>query len=124
MSEELSLDQRIQLLAATDDVRLEFSVKSVKEHQSVWSLSNEEGFVMVETDDGDCVMVWPDADFAAQWAVEEWDDCEPVEISFETFTTLWLPSLEKDNVTLAVFPNIEDEGKLTTAAEMKELLGI
>ncbi|RDL43980.1 DUF2750 domain-containing protein [Marinomonas piezotolerans] len=124
MSEELSLDQRIQLLAATDDVRLEFFVKSVKEHQSVWSLSNEEGFVMVETDDGDCVMVWPDADFAAQWAVEEWDDCEPVEISFETFTTLWLPSLEKDNITLAVFPNIEDEGKLTTAAEMKELLGI
>lgn len=124
MSEELSLDQRIQLLAATDDVRLEFFVNSVKEHQSVWSLSNEEGFVMVETDDGDCVMVWPDADFAAQWAVEEWDDCEPVEISFETFTTLWLPSLEKDNITLAVFPNIEDEGKLTTAAEMKELLGI
>ena len=124
MSEELSLDQRIQLLAATDDVRLEFFVNSVKEHQSVWSLSNEEGFVMVETDDGDCVMVWPDADFAAQWAVEEWDDCEPVEISFETFTTLWLPSLEKDHVTLAVFPNIEDEGKLTTAAEMKELLGI
>lgn len=124
MSEELSLDQRIQLLASPDDVRLEYFAKTVKTSQKVWSLSNEEGFVMVETDEGDCVMVWPDADFAAQWAIDEWDDCEPVEVSYETFTTMWLPSLEKDNITLAVFPNIEDEGKLTSAADMKALLGV
>ncbi|MBJ7551267.1 DUF2750 domain-containing protein [Marinomonas ostreistagni] len=123
MSEELSLDQRIQLLASTDDVRLEYFVKTVKEHKTVWSLSNEEGFVMVETDDGDCVMVWPDADFAAQWAIDEWDDCEPVEVSLETFQSMWLPSLEKDNITLAVFPNIDDEGKLTSAEQLKALLG-
>ncbi|SBS26662.1 hypothetical protein MAQ5080_00582 [Marinomonas aquimarina] len=122
MSEELSLDQRIQLLASPDDVRLEYFVDSVKQHKVVWSLSNEEGFVMVETDEGDCVMVWPDADFAAQWAVEEWDDCEPVEVSLETFQTMWLPSLEQDNITLAVFPNIDDEGKLTSAADLKTLL--
>lgn len=122
MSQELTLDERIQLLASPDDVRLEYFVKSVKESQSVWSLSNEEGFVMVETDEGDCVMVWPDADFAAQWAVDEWDDCEPVEVSMETFSGMWLPSLEQDNITLAVFPNIDDEGKLTTAAELKALL--
>lgn len=122
MSEELSLDQRIQLLASPDDVRLDYFVNSVKENKVVWSLSNEEGFVMVETDDGDCVMVWPDADFAAQWAIDEWDDCEPVEVSLETFQTMWLPSLEQDNITLAVFPNIEDEGKLSSAAELKALL--
>ena len=122
MSEELSLDQRIQLLASPDDVRLEYFVKSVKESKVVWSLSNEDGFVMVETDEGDCVMVWPDADFAAQWAIDEWDDCEPVEVTLETFQSMWLPSLEQDNITLAVFPNIEDEGKLSSAAELKALL--
>lgn len=122
MSEELSLDQRIQLLASPDDVRLEYFINSVKASKVVWSLSNEDGFVMVETDEGDCVMVWPDADFAAQWAVDEWDDCEPVEVSLETFQTMWLPSLEQDNITLAVFPNIEDEGKLSSAAELKALL--
>ncbi|WP_417552120.1 DUF2750 domain-containing protein [Marinomonas fungiae] len=122
MSEELSLDQRIQLLASPDDVRLEYFVKSVKESKVVWSLSNKDGFVMVETDEGDCVMVWPDADFAAQWAIDEWDDCEPVEVSLETFQSMWLPSLEQDNITLAVFPNIEDEGKLSSAAELKALL--
>lgn len=122
MSEELSLDQRIQLLASPDDVRLEYFVNSVKANKVVWSLSNEEGFVMVETDEGDCVMVWPDADFAAQWAIDEWDDCEPVEVSLETFQTMWLPSLEQDNITLAVFPNIEDEGKLSSAADLKTLL--
>lgn len=122
MSEELSLDQRIQLLASPDDVRLEYFVNSVKQHKAVWSLSNEDGFVMVETDEGDCVMVWPDADFAAQWAIDEWDDCEPVEVALDTFQTMWLPSLEQDNITVAVFPNIDDEGKLTSAAELKALL--
>lgn len=122
MSEELSLDQRIQLLASPDDVRLEYFVSTVKDSGTVWSLSNEEGFVMVETDEGDCVMVWPDADFAAQWAVDEWDDCEPVAVEMDTFQSMWLPSLEQDNITLAVFPNIDDEGKLTSAAELKALL--
>lgn len=122
MSEELSLDQRIQLLASPDDVRLEYFVNTVKSTKTVWSLSNEEGFVMVETDESDCVMVWPDADFAAQWAVDEWDDCEPVAVEMDTFQNMWLPSLEQDNITLAVFPNIDDEGKLTSAAELKGLL--
>ena len=122
MSEELSLDQRIALLAAPDQERLDYFVQTVSKTEKVWSLENDQGFVMVETDEGDCVMVWPDADFAAQWAVDEWDDCEPAEISLELFKSQWLPSLQQDNITLAVFPNIDDEGKLTTAAQMIEAL--
>ncbi|TPE54495.1 DUF2750 domain-containing protein [Maribrevibacterium harenarium] len=123
MSTELSLDQRIALLAAPDQERLGYFVNTVKATGQVWTLENEQGFVMVETDDGDCVMVWPDADFAAQWAIEEWEDCEPVAISLDTFKGQWLPSLLQDSITLAVFPNIDDEGKLTSAEEMTALLG-
>ncbi|TDO98676.1 DUF2750 domain-containing protein [Marinomonas balearica] len=122
MTKDLSTDQRVALLVAPDEERLTYFVTAVKDSKEVWSLSNEEGYVMVETDDGDCVMVWPDAEFAAQWAVDEWDDCEPIAVSLEEFRTTWLPSLEQDNITLAVFPNIEDEGKLTSASELKVLL--
>ncbi|WCN14365.1 DUF2750 domain-containing protein [Marinomonas mediterranea] len=122
MTNELSTDQRVALLVAPDAERLTYFVEKVKESKEVWSLSNEEGYVMVETDDGDCVMVWPDAEFAAEWAVDEWDDCEPVGIALEEFQSTWIPSLEKDEITLAVFPNIEDEGRLTSASELKVLL--
>ncbi|MEL0638739.1 DUF2750 domain-containing protein [Marinomonas sp. TI.3.20] len=122
MTTELSMDERVQLLVAPDSERLVYFVEKVKESQTVWSLSNEDGFVMVETDEGDCVMVWPDAEFASQWAVEDWDDCEPVAVELETFLTGWLPSLAIDNITIAVFPNIEDEGKLSSADELKTLL--
>jgi hypothetical protein len=122
MMKELSMDERVQLLVAPDSERLAYFVEQVKATELVWSLSNEEGFVMVETDDGDCVMVWPDAEFASQWAIEDWDDCEPVSVSLETFKTEWLPSLTADKITVAVFPNIEDEGKLSTAQELTELL--
>lgn len=118
---ELSMDERVQLLVAPDSERLTYFVEQVKATELVWSLSNEEGFVMVETDDGDCVMVWPDAEFASQWATDDWDDCEPVSISIDTFKGEWLPSLALDKITVAVFPNIEDEGKLSTAAELTEL---
>lgn len=122
MSEELSVEQRVHLLASADDERMAYFVKQVKTSEQVWSLSNEEGFVMVETDEGDCVMVWPDADFAAQWAVDDWDDCEPVSVPLTEFKTNWLPSLEADNIDIAVFPNIEDEGKLIKANELAEAL--
>ena len=122
MSKELTMDERVQLLIAPDSERLAYFLEQAKATQTVWSLSNEDGFVMVETDDGDCVMVWPDAEFASQWAVEDWDDCEPVAVELATFTGQWLPSLMQDNITVAVFPNIEDEGKLSTAEELKTLL--
>ncbi|WP_211084997.1 DUF2750 domain-containing protein [Marinomonas profundi] len=118
---ELSMDERVQLLVAADSERLAYFVEQAKATQLVWSLSNEEGFVMVETDDGDCVMVWPDAEFASQWAVEDWDDCDAVSVSLDTFTNEWLPSLALDNISVAVFPNIEDEGKLSTAQELTAL---
>tara|TARA_R110001606_G_scaffold249405_1_gene397322 strand:+ start:576 stop:944 length:369 start_codon:yes stop_codon:yes gene_type:complete len=119
---ELSMEERVQLLVAPDSERLAYFVEQAKATELVWSLSNEEGFVMVETDDGDCVMVWPDAEFASQWAIEDWDDCEPVSVSLNTFKNEWLPSLALDKVTVAVFPNIEDEGKLSTAEELTALL--
>lgn len=119
---ELTMDERVQLLVAPDSERLAYFVEQAKSTEQVWSLSNDEGFVMVETDDGDCVMVWPDADFASQWAIEDWDDCEPVSVPLAQFKAEWLPSLALDNITLAVFPNIEDEGKLSTAQEITDLL--
>ncbi|BFM51222.1 DUF2750 domain-containing protein [Marinomonas sp. THO17] len=120
---ELSMDERVQLLVSPDSERLAYFIEQAKATEQVWSLSNEEGFVMVETDEGDCVMVWPDAEFASQWAIEDWDDCEPVAVSLTSFKTEWLPSLAMDNITVAVFPNIEDEGKLSTAEELTALLG-
>lgn len=117
----LSMDERVQLLVAPDSERLAYFVEQAKATEWVWSLSNDEGFVMVETDDGDCVMVWPDAEFASQWAIEDWDDCEPVSISLQQFKAEWLPSLALDKITVAVFPNIEDEGKLSTAEELTNL---
>jgi len=122
MSEELSVEQRVHLLASADDERMAYFVKQVIASEQVWSLSNEEGFVMVETDEGDCVMVWPDADFAAQWAVDDWDDCEPVSVPLAEFKANWLPSLAADKIDIAVFPNIEDEGKLIKANELAEAL--
>lgn len=119
---DLSLDERIQLLASPDSERLQYFLSQILATKQVWTLENEEGFVMVATDDADCIMVWPDAEFAGQWAVEEWGDCEPVAISLDEFSMTWLPSLIADEIDVAVFPNIEDEGTMLKAKELAKKL--
>ncbi|WP_409419197.1 DUF2750 domain-containing protein [Marinomonas sp. RS-M-Aa-14] len=119
---ELSMDERVQLLVAPDSERLAYFVEQAKATGGVWSLSIEEDFVMGETDEGNFVMVWPDEAFAAQWATEDWEECDPVSITLDEFKDIWLPKLMAAKVTIAVFPNIEDEGKLSTAQELTDLL--
>lgn len=114
----LTLDERVKLLISSDNERLEYFLSFIKSSQEVWSLHNGEGFVMVEGDESDCIMVWPDSDFAAQWAIDEWSDCKPTAVTLHDFQTNWLPSLDTNNLDIAIFPNIEDEGRIMKAKEL------
>jgi len=62
---------------------------------------------------------WPMLILLGQWAIEDWDDCEPVSVSLDMFKTeMGYPALALDNITVAVFPNIEwRKGKLFDGVE-------
>ncbi len=65
---------------------------------------------MLNTEDEDCVPVWPDKDFARQWATEEWGECRPEMISVDTWFTRWTSGLQDDELSVVVFPNLNQEG--------------
>ncbi|MGO4893404.1 DUF2750 domain-containing protein [Flavobacterium sp. W21_SRS_FM6] len=101
----------------TPEQRLNYLVKEVVNNQKVWILTDNDGCVMLNTEDEDCAPVWPSEAFAQAWATGDWADCKPIAIELKTWRTRWTYGLEGDNVAIAAFPNEDEEGLVISAQE-------
>lgn len=81
MSEQLTQEQMDTINRYNEEQRLKYCVKEIVANRKVWILKDEHGCVMLNTEDDDCVPVWPNEEFALQWANGDWEDCEPEAIS-------------------------------------------
>lgn len=102
-----SIEQILQMPA---DKRYTYLLSEVSLHKKLWILTDDDGCVMLTTQDEDCVPVWPAKEFAQHWATGEWAHCIPKAISLEDWLAKWTNGLEDDDVNIAVFPNPEEEG--------------
>ena len=98
------------IIQMNPEQRQNYLIKQVNEQQQIWILTDEHGCVMLNTEDEDCVPVWPDEYFANLWATGEWSHCTPLSISLQTWIEKWTPGLMGDDLCVAVFPNPEEEG--------------
>lgn len=115
--------EQMQKIAAYDlEQRLNYVLKTAVTEQSLWILSDEHGCVMLNSEDEDCVPLWPHKEFAEQFATGEWQDCKAQAISLKKWQSHWTPGLEEDELALAVFPSLEDEGQILYPDEFDHLL--
>lgn len=99
--------------------RYDYFVEKIVAGGEVWSLSSEEGWVVMRSEEGEeCLPVWPHEDFAAQWASGEWGDCTPAAIGLDAWVDRWTPGMEKDGTLLAIFPDEHSEGTIVTPGEL------
>lgn len=98
--------------------RLKYLIKEVITHQQIWILTDQDGCVMLNTEDEDCAPVWPNQETAQAWAVDEWADCKPKAIDLKTWYSRWTQGLEDDDVAIAVFPSENEEGLVISAQEL------
>lgn len=110
MSESLSQDQIATVNKMRAEERFNYCIKEIAKHRKVWILTDEHGCVMLNTEDEDCVPVWPHEEFANQWATGEWEHCKAESISTAKWFSRWTHGLEDDELAVAVFPNNEEEG--------------
>ncbi|KHT40385.1 DUF2750 domain-containing protein [Vibrio sinaloensis] len=110
MSESLSQDQIATVNKMRAEERFSYCIKEIAKHRKVWILIDEHGCVMLNTEDEDCVPVWPHEEFANQWATGEWEHCKAESISTAKWFSRWTYGLEDDELAVAVFPNNEEEG--------------
>jgi len=103
--------QQIQTIQQYDaQKRYEYLIKEVLQNKEIWLLVDEHGCVMLNTDEEDCVPVWPNKEFAQAWATDEWSHCQPEPISLEKWRNRWTHGLEDDELSIVVFPDQNSEG--------------
>ncbi|MGO1245885.1 MAG: DUF2750 domain-containing protein [Oceanisphaera sp.] len=104
-----------------DNERYNHFVNKVVEHQEMWILTDEHGCMMLTSDeDEDCIPMWPHADYAKTWAVDDWAACQPEAINMQTWQSRWLPGMEEDELLVAVFPVAEAAGALVEPSELQD----
>lgn len=85
-------------------------------------LQDNDGCVMLTTDDEDCIPVWPSEETASLWAVDDWQDCRPLSIGLAEWLERWVPGMEDDELYVAVFPMLEDLGVVIPPHELEQRL--
>ncbi len=102
----MALEQNeLDLIAGYDaEKRFDHLISRVVDTGELWILTDQQGSVMLNTDEEDCVPVWPDLEFAEQWATGDWAECEPMPITLKQWNHRWTPGLEEDGFAVIVFP--------------------
>lgn len=103
----------------TPEQRLKYLVKTSVSNKQIWILTDQDGCVMLNTEDEDCAPVWPSEATAKAWATGEWADCTPQAIDLKTWFARWTLGLEDDDVAVAVFPDEQGEGLVISAQELE-----
>ncbi len=101
----------------TPEQRLNYLLKEVLKQKQIWILTDEHGCVMLNTEDEDCVPIWPSQEDAQNWATGEWADCQAKAIDLKTWHSRWTDGLGQDEVAIAVFPSEEQDGLVISAQE-------
>lgn len=118
---ELS-DQQKNILSKNSESRLQHLVEQVVEQQEIWILTDEHGCVMLNTEDEDCIPVWPEEAFAQAWATQEWSHCIAQAISLQKWNSHWTPGLIEDELGIVIFPDENQEGLILFPDELEKML--
>lgn len=110
MNDSLNAQQVKEIQQYTPQKRYSYLIKEVLKNKQIWLLVDEHGCVMLNSEEEDCVPVWPNKEFAQAWATEEWSHCKAEAVSLEKWHNRWTHGLEEDELAIVVFPDQNSEG--------------
>ena len=105
-----------------EEKRLSYLLQQVVSNKEIWILADEHGCVMLNTEDEDCVPVWPNEELAQRWATDEWQECKAEAISLNKWYSRWSTGLVDDDLALVTFPNQDNQGLVLFPQEFEEAL--
>jgi len=120
---EISSEQFVALSKMLPEQRFDYAIEQMIEHQYLWGLYGDNGWLMLKAEDDACVPVWPHKEFAAAWVKDEFPDCQPKRIEFSDWLEQWLPGMKNNGTLVLVFPLSDDEeGVMLEAQEMLDCI--
>ncbi|GAA5134864.1 DUF2750 domain-containing protein [Thalassotalea piscium] len=122
MSKQYTSEQLNEINKLSDQNRADYFIKEVIHNNQIWILTDEHGCVMLNTEDEDCVPVWPSPEFAALWATKEWQACKPEAISLNKWFSRWTTGLVEDEIAVVIFPSKEEQGMVYDPQDFDHVL--
>lgn len=122
MSYTLTDTERNAALSLNADYRYDHFITKLVEHGELYVLTDEHGVMMLTTEDEDCIPVWPHPEYAEVWASGEWADCKPQAITLKVWMDRWISGMEEDEVCVAVFPTVDQEGIVVEPGEVADAI--
>ena len=111
MGWEVNDEEFASVLTLPGRARYEYFIKRAASHGQLWSLRDDDGWVIAEDDDGNQHLpVWPHQRFAQACASGPWSGDKPVPLDVDEWVAGWLPDLEEDGIRVAVFQTPDDHG--------------
>nr|WP_081054135.1 DUF2750 domain-containing protein [Burkholderia vietnamiensis] len=109
------------VLRLDTQARCDYFVRKVADSEVVWGLFDT-GWAIGTSDGHTVIPFWPEEDFSAMCASNEWKNFHPKAIALDEFMSRWLPGMETDRRLCAVFPGPEGKGQLLSPLELLELI--
>lgn len=111
-----------QILQMDDAQRAVYFINETVVQNQLWILTDEHGCVMLNTEEEDCVPVWPNEEFAQAWATDQWQECRPEAISLNKWFSRWSHGLADDELAIVVFPSQDEQGLVYYPDELEHEL--
>lgn len=109
----------VQALPGPD--RYAYFVRRVAEREVLWTLRNEEDFVVFTDDERrELLPVWPDRRFAEACSQTSSDETQPFKIDLDRWLAAWTPSMETEGRLIAVFPLPNDQGVVVSPGQLAD----
>ncbi|WP_163931809.1 DUF2750 domain-containing protein [Paraferrimonas sp. SM1919] len=104
------------------ELRLKHLLNAVKASNKIWILTDADGCMMLNTEDEDCVPIWPSEETAKTFAIDEWQHCQPQQISVAKWKSRWSYGLADDELAIVIHPDSEGNGVILDPLEFDQLL--
>jgi hypothetical protein len=120
MSYPLTTQEFQAALQLNADYRHAHFVSKVAQSGLIWLLKNNEGLLFLSSDSDElCLPLWPHEEYAKLW-LEQFPGYElqslPIHIWFEH----WVPALEEQGISIAVFPMPDQENSIMNITELAQ----
>ncbi|MDB5550763.1 MAG: hypothetical protein JWL86_747 [Rhizobium sp.] len=111
------------IMALDGPERIEHTMKRIADMEELWGLYSD-GWATSAADDDETEMfpIWPDPEYAAASAEDEWAGYEPRSIPLDTFLNVFLPNFEEEGTLVSIFRLPSGVSVPVTAAIFREII--
>lgn len=119
MSYQVGPQELAAVMALPGAVRYQYFLNKVADWEELWSIGDDEGWVLSSDGVAELVPIWPAAAFARACCIGDWQKDTPRSIDLDSWLEKWIPGLVKDQRSVAVFPLPNGNGPVVTPERLQ-----